>query len=93
MVSAGGGSTFGSSFGVIAGDSIGSSFIRVVSRVVTNFRSYGDSVGRGSVGSGVGSAWNMRLRRSSVQYWSSGVDRCGLSSLFIKAAGSTRTAC
>ena len=67
MVSAGGGSVLGSSFGVIAGDSIGSSFIGVDGHVVTNFCSYGDSVGRDSVGSGVGSVWNMRLCRSSVQ--------------------------
>ena len=92
-MSAGGGSVLGSGFGVIAGDSIGSSFIGVVGRVVTNLRSYGDSVGRGSVGSGVGSARNMRLRRSSVQYRSSGVSRRGSSSLFIRVAGSTRTTC
>ena len=67
MVSAGGGSVLGSGFGVIAGDSMGSSFIGVVGRVVTNLHSYGDSVGRGSVSSGVGSARNMRLRRSLVQ--------------------------
>ena len=83
----------GSGFGVVVGDSIGSSFIGVVGRVVTNLRSYGDSVGRGSVGSGVGSAQNMRLRRSSVQYRSSGVSRRGSSSLFIRVAGSTRTTC
>ena len=80
-------------FGVIAGESIGSSFIGVVGRVVTNLRSYGDSVGRGSVGSGVGVARNMRLRRSSVQYRSSGVDRRDSSSLFISVAGSTRATC
>ena len=83
----------GSSFGVIVGESIGSSFIGVVGRVVTNFRSYGDLVDRGSVGSGVGSARNMRLRRSSVQYRSSGVDRRDSSSLFIRVAGFTRTTC
>ena len=83
----------GSGFRVIAGDSIGLSFIGVVGRVVTNLRSYGDSVGRGSVNSGVGSARNMRLRRSSVQYRSSGVDHLGSSSLFIRVAGSTRTTC
>ena len=83
----------GSGFGVIAGDSIGSSFIGVDSRVITNLHSYGDSVVRGSVGSGVGSARNMRFCRSSIQYRSSGVDRLGSSSLFIRAAGSTRTAC
>ena len=83
----------GLGFGVIAGDTIGSSFIGVDGRMVTNLRSYGDSVGRGSVGSGVGSARNMRLRRSSVQYRSSGVSRLGSSSLFIRVAGSTRTTC
>ena len=83
----------GSSFGVIAGDNIGSSFIGVDGRVVTNLRSYGDSVGRGSVGSGVGSVWNMRFRRSSVQYRSNGVDRRDSSSLFIRVAGVTRTTC
>ena len=83
----------GSGFGVIAGESIGSSFIGVDGRVVTNLRSYADSVGRGSVGSGVGSARNMRFRRSSVQYRSNGVDRRGSSSLFIRVAGSTRTTC
>ena len=83
----------GSSFRVIMGDSIGSSFIGVVGRVVTNLRLYGDSVGRGSVGSGVGSARNMRRRRSSVQYRSNSVDRRGSSSLFIRVAGSTRTTC
>ena len=69
----------GSGFGVIAGDNIGSSFIGVFGHVITNLRSYGDSVCRGSVGSGVGSARNMRFRRSSVQYRSSGVDRRGSS--------------
>ena len=93
MASAGGGSVLGSGFGVIAGESIGSSFIRVDGRVVTNLRSYGDSVIRGLVDSGVGSARNMRLRRSSVQYRSSGVDRRCSSSLFIRVAGSTRTTC
>jgi hypothetical protein len=83
----------GSGFRVIAGDSIGSSLIGVVGRVFTNLRSYGDSVGRGSVGSGIGSARNMRFLRSSVQYWSSGVDCLGSSSLFIRVAGSTRTTC
>ena len=83
----------GSGFGVTAGDNIGSSFIGVVGRVVTNLRSYGDSVGRGSVGSGVGSVRNMHLHRSSVQYRSRGVDRRGSSSLFIRVAGSTRTTC
>ena len=93
VMSAGGGSVLGSSFGVIAGDSIGSSFVGVVGRVVTNLRSYGDLIGCGSVSLGVGLAWNMRLHRSSVQYRSSSVSRCGSSSLFVRAAGSTRTAC
>ena len=93
MVSAGGGNVLDSGFGVTIGDSIGSSFIGVKGRVVTNLRLYGDSVSRGSVGSGVGSARNMRLCRSSVQYRSSGVDHRGSSSLFIRAAGSTRTTC
>ena len=93
VVSTGGSSGFASSVGIMTGNDIGSFFIGVVGHIVTNFRSYGDSVDLGLVSSGVGSARNMRLRRSSVQYWSSGVDRCGLSSLFIKAAGSTRTAC
>ena len=92
MVSAGGGSGFDSGFGVIAGDSISSSFIGVDGLVFMNFRLYGDSVCRGSVGLGVCSAWNMRCCRSSVQYRSSGVDRRDSSSLFIRAAGSTRTA-
>ena len=92
-MSAGGGSVLGSGSGVIAGDSIGSSLIGVDGLVFTNFRSYGDSVGLGSVGLGVGSAWNMHLRQSSVQYWSSGVDRHGSSSLFIRATGSSRIAC
>ena len=79
----------GSGFGVIVGDSIGSSFIGVDSRVVTNLRSYGDSVFCGSVSLGVGSAQNMRFRRSSVQYQSNGVDRRDSSSLFIRVAGFT----
>ena len=83
----------GSGFGVIAGDIIGSSFIGVDGRVVTNLRSYGDLVSRGSVGSGVGSARNMRLRRSLVQYRSNGVDRRDSFSFFIRVAGSTRTTC
>ena len=83
----------GSGFGVVAGGCVGSSFIGVEGRVFTNLRSYGDLIGLGSVGSGVGSARNMRFRRSSLQYRSSGVDRRGSSSLFIRAAGSTRTAC
>ena len=56
VVSIGGGNVLGSSFRVIAGDSPGSSFIGVGGCVFTNFHSYGDSIGRGSVGSGVGSA-------------------------------------
>ena len=86
-----GGSGFASGFGVVAGDDFGSSFIGVVSRVIMNLRLYGDSVSLGSVNSRFGSAWNIRLRQSSVQYRSSGVDRRGSSSLFITAAGSTRT--
>ena len=93
VVSADGGSLLGSGFGVVAGDSIGSSFIGVDGLVFTNFCSYSDLVSHGSVGSRVGSAQNMCLHRSSVQYRSNGVDRCGSSSLFIRAAGSTRTAC
>ena len=75
------------------GNGLGLSFVGVEGRVFTNLRSYGDSIGLGSVGSGFGSARNMRFRRSLVQYWSSGVDRRDLSSLFIRAAGSTQTAC
>jgi hypothetical protein len=93
VMAAGGGSMLGSGFGVITGDSIGSSFIGVDGCVVTNLRSYGDSVVHGSVGSGVGSARNMRLRRSSVQYRSNGVDRRDSSSLFIRVAGFSRTTC
>ena len=93
MVSAGGGIGLDSGFGVVAGDSIGSSFIGVIGLVFTNFCLYGDLVGRGSVGSGVGSARNMCLRWSSVQYRSSGVDRRGTSSLFIRATSSTQIAC
>ena len=93
MVLAGGGSGFDSSFGVIVGDNIGLSFIGVDGLVVTNLRSYGDSVDWGSVSSGVGSAWNMRRRQSSVQYRSSGVDCRGSSSLFIRVAGSSRATC
>ena len=92
VMSAGGRAGLDSGFGVVAGDFIGSSFIGVEGLVVMNFRSYGDSVGRGSVSLGVGSAQNMHLCRSSVQYWSNGVDCRGSSSLFIRAAGSTRTA-
>ena len=80
-------------FEVTAEDSVGSPLVGVGGRIFTNFRSYGDSVGLGLVGSGFGSARNMRLRRSSVQYRSSGVSRRDSSSLFIRAAGSTRTAC
>ena len=86
-----GGSGFASGFGVVAGDNLGSFFIGVVGHVITNLRSYGDSVSLGLVGSGVGSAQNMRLHQSSVQYRSSGMDRRGSSSLFLTAAGSTRT--
>ena len=93
MVSAGSGIVIDFGFGVVAEDDAGPSFVGVGGRVFTNFRSYGDSIGLGSVGSGFGSARNMRLRRSSVQYRSSGVSRRDLSSLFIRAAGSTRTVC
>ena len=93
MVSVGGGNVLDSGFGVTVGDSVGSSFIGVGGRVFTNFRLYGDSICRGSVGLGVGSARNMRRHWSSVQYRSSGVDRRGSSSLIISAAGSSRTAC
>ena len=86
-----GGRGLGSGFGVIAGDNMGSSFIGVIGLVFTNFCLYGDSVGQGSVSSGVGSARNMCRCRSSLQYQSNGVDRHGSSSLFISAAGSTRT--
>ena len=89
----GGGIVFDFGFGVTAGDSVGFSLVGVVGRVFTNFRSYGDSIHLGSVSSGFSSARNMRFRRSSVQYWSSGVDHRGSSSLFVRAAGSTRTAC
>ena len=77
----------------MSGDNVGLFFIGVVGRVVTNLRSYGDSVNLGLVESGVGSAWNMRFRRSSVQYRSNGVDRRDSSLLFISVAGSTRTTC
>ena len=89
MVSVDSGSIFDFGFGVIVGDSIGSSFMGVDGRVFMNFRSYGDLVCSGLVGS----VRNMRRRRSSVQYRSSGVDRRGSSSSFISAAGSSRTAC
>ena len=92
VVSAGGGSVLDSGFGVVAGDSVGLSFIGVVGLVFTNFHSYGDSVGQGSVGLGVGSVQNMRLLRSLVQYQSNGVDRLDPSSLFIRATSSTRIA-
>ena len=93
MISVGNGIVSGFDFGVVAEDNVGSSLVGVGGRVCTNFRSYGDSIGLGLVGSGFGSARNMRLRRSSVQYRSSGVSRREPSSLFIRAAGSTRTAC
>ena len=82
-----------SGFGVVVGDGLGSSFVGVDGRVLTNLHSYGDSIDLGSVGSGFGSARNIRFRRSSVQYRLSGVDRRDSSSLFIRAAGSSRTAC
>ena len=80
-------------FGVATEECVGSSFVGVGDRIFTNFRSYGDSINLGLVGSGFGSARNMRLRRSSVQYRSSGVSRRGSSPLFVRAAGSIRTAC
>ena len=82
-----------SGFGVVAGDGFGSSFAGVEGRVLTNLHSYGDSISLGSVGSEVSSARNMCFRRSSLQYRSRGVDRRDSSSFFIRAAGSTRTAC
>ena len=93
MVSAGGGNGFDPNFGIIAVVIMDSSSMGVDGRVFTNFRSYGDSVSLGLVSSGVGSVRNMRLRRSSVQYQSSGVDHRGSSSLFVRAAGSLQTAC
>ena len=93
MVSVGSGIVIDFGFRVAAEDSAGSSLVGVGGRLFTNFRSYGDSIGLGLVGSGFGSARNIRLRRSSVQYRSSGVSRRGSSSLFVKAAGSIRTAC
>ena len=90
-MSVGGGNVFDPGFGVVAGDNTGSLCIGVGGRVFTNFCSYGDAIRRRSVGLGVGSARNMRRHRSSVQYRSSGVDRSSSSSLFITAAGSTRT--
>ena len=93
MTSVGSGIVIDFVFGVVAEDSVGSSLVGVGGRVFTNFRSYGDSINLGLVGSGFGSARNMRLRRSSVQYRSSGVSRRGSSSPFVRAAGSIRTAC
>ena len=75
--------------GIVTESGVGSSFTGVEGQVFTNFRSYGDLIGLGSVGSGVGSARNMRFRRSSLQYQANGVDRRDSSSLFIRAAGST----
>ena len=92
-MSTGGGSGFACGFRVVPGDSIGSFFIGVVGCVITNLRSYGDLVKLGLVGSGVGSARNMHLRWSLVQYRSNGVDCCDSFSLFISVAGSTRTTC
>ena len=92
MVSTGGGSDFVCGLGVVSEDNTGSLFIGVVGRVVTNLRSYGDSIGLGFVGSGFGSARNICLRRSSVQYRSNGVARRGSSSLLATAASSTQTA-
>ena len=79
--------------GAVMEDGLGSLLVGVGGRIFTNFRSYGDSVNLGLVGSGFGSARNMRLRRSSVQYRSSGVNRRDSFSLLIRAAGSTRTTC
>ena len=92
VMSAGCRARLGSSFRVIVGDTIGSSFIDVEGLVVTNFHSYGDSIDRGSVSSGVGSARNIHRCRSLVQYHSIGVDRCSSSSFFIRATGSARIA-
>ena len=89
----GGGIIFDFGFGVIAEDSVGSSLLGIGGCVFTNFRSYGDLIHLGLVGSGFGSARNIRFRRSSVQYRSSGVDHRSSSPLFVRAAGSTRTAC
>ena len=80
-------------FGVVVEDNAGFSLVGVGGRVFMNFCSYGDSIVLGLVSSGFGSARNMRFRRSSVQYRSSGVGRRDSSSLFIRAAGSTRTVC
>ena len=88
VMSAGCRARLGSGFRVIVGDTIGSSFIGVEGLVVMNFRAYGDSIDRGSVSSGVGSARNICHRRSSVQYHSIGVDRHSSSSFFIRATGS-----
>ena len=79
--------------GVIAEDNARSSLTGVGGRVFTNFCSYDDLISLGLVGSGFGSARNIRLRRSSVQYRSSGVDHRGSSPLLVRTAGSTRTAC
>ena len=93
VTSVGSGIVIDFGFGVATKDNAGSSLVGVGGRVFTNFCSYGDSISLGLVGSGFGSARNMRLRRSSVQYRSSGVSHRDSSSLFIRAAGSTRTAC
>ena len=93
VVSVGGGVVVDFGFGVTVGDSVGSSLIGDEGRVFTNFRLYDDLIRLGSAGSGFGSARNMRFRQSSVQYRSNGVDRCGSSSLFVRTAGSTQTAC
>ena len=92
-MSDGGGSSFACGFGVVPGDNIGSFVIGIVGCIVTNLCSYGDSVNLGLVGSGFGSARNMRLRRSSVQCRSNGVGHRTSPSLLISAAGSTRTTC
>lgn len=91
VIDMGCGAGLGSGFVNIAGDAIVAS-LGVTGLVTTSFRSYADSIGWGSVGLGVGSAWNMRLCRSSLQYRSNGVDCCGSSSLLTRATGSTRIA-
>ena len=89
VVLANGKGGLGSGFRVGVGDSMIVS-IGLVDLVVTNFCSYGDSVGSG-VGSGF-AAQNMHRRRSLFQYRFNGMDRRGSSSLFIRAAGSAQTA-
>ena len=93
VASVGGGIVFDLGLGVIAEDNACSLPTGVGGRVFTNFRSYGDSISLGLVSSGFGSARNICFRRSSVQYRFSGVDRRGLSSLLVRTAGSSQTAC